>query len=154
MVAAQNLDGGRVTPLTRIEGKWKLRERTHGLGSNLLLIPNGAPYSIQLMWSPGWERIQGWYVNLQDPPRPSPLGFDYMDWLLDMTVSPDRSKWNWKDESESEEAQSLGLISPERAEYFRNAGLEALELIQGRHPPLDYEWENWHPDPLWRVPQL
>ena len=150
----KTLDGDSVTPVTRLEGKWSLRERVHHLGSNLLLIPEGAPYSVQLMWSPGWGQFQGWYVNLQNPLRHSALGFDYMDWLLDMVIAPDLSEWNWKDESEFEEAQSLGLISRERAECFRKAGLEALDLIRMRKPPLDKGWENWRPDPAWPVPEL
>lgn len=148
------VDGGPVTPLTRLEGNWHLRERVHHLGSNLLLIPEGAPYSIQLMWSPGWGQFQGWYVNLQDPLRPSALGFDYMDWLLDMVVAPDLSEWYWKDESEFEEARSLGLISQERAECFRNAGLDALDLIRKRKSLLGTDWENWRPDDAWPIPEL
>ena len=143
-----------VTPLTRLEGKWRLRERVHSVGSNLLMVPKDAPYSIQLMWSPKRIEFQGWYINLQDTLQPSAIGFDYMDQLLDMVVTPDLSGWRWKDEEEFEEAQSIGLISPEKANYLRCAGLEALELIKKRRPPLDHPWEIWRPDPTWPIPVL
>ena len=150
----RTLDGQPVTPLTRWEGKWCLREHVHSLGSNLLLVPRDAPYSIQLMWSSSWDEFQGWYINLQDPLEPSSIGFDYMDQLLDMVVTPDLSGWRWKDEDEFEEAQSLGLISSEKADYLRSAGLEALELIRNRRRPLDHPWEDWRPDPTSAIPVL
>lgn len=147
-------DDSPVTPSTRLEGRWILRERVHHVGSNLLIIPHGASYSIQLMWSPRQRIFQGWYINLQDPLRQSGVGFDYMDWLLDVVVAPDLSEWHWKDEDELEEAQSIGLISSAEARCIREAGMEALDLLLSRKPPLDRDWVNWKPDPAWTVPEL
>lgn len=146
--------GGPVTPSTWLEGRWILRERVHHIGSNLLIIPEGAPYSIQAMWSAGQRVFQGWYINLQDPLRPSGIEFDYMDWLLDVVVAPDLAEWHWKDEDELEEAQSIGLLSSAEARCIREAGMKAIDLIVSRKPPLDRDWENWKPDLAWTVPDL
>lgn len=150
----KTLDSQPVTPRTRLKREWTLRDRTYSLGSNLLLIYEGAHYSIQLMWSPGRALFQGWYVNLQDPFRFTSIGFDYMDWLLDIVISPDLSKWHWKDEGEFQEAQALGLISGERARELRAEGEYVIELMKARKPPFNQGWESWRPDPAWPVPDL
>ena len=30
----------------------------------------------------------------------TPIGFDYLDRLLDIEIAPDLSRWKWKDEDE------------------------------------------------------
>ncbi|MBA2556665.1 MAG: DUF402 domain-containing protein [Chloroflexi bacterium] len=40
-------------------------------------------HAIHLWWQPPDWRFGGWYINLQEPIRPTPLGFDFMDHLLD-----------------------------------------------------------------------
>lgn len=96
----------------------------------------------------------GWYVNLEDPPRASSVGFDTTDHVLDVLVPPDRSTWTWKDEDELEEAVSLGLFSPDDAVRFREEGERAARAIIERRPPFDEPWEEWRPDPAWPAPEL
>ena len=75
--------------------EWRLVECVYSMRENLLLARRGDPSCIQLMWGLGRTEFQRWYVNLQEPFRPMSAGFDYMDWLLDMVVSPGLSEWRW-----------------------------------------------------------
>ncbi len=75
--------------------------------------PAAAPdvaHAIHLWWQPPDWRFGGWYINLQEPIRPTPLGFDFMYHLLDVVIDPDLS-WRWKDEEELEKAVGLSLMT-------------------------------------------
>ena len=132
---------------------WRLVDARHPHDSMTLSTP-GADHSVRLHWSSDHRELVEWYVNLEEPLRRSPHGFDFMDLVLDIVMSPDRLEWHWKDEDELEEAQQLGLISRERAGELRAEGERAVELIQSRKPPFDRDWECWRPDPSWPIPDL
>ena len=88
-----------------------------------------------LLWT-AEDRRRVWYVNLQDPLRRTPLGFDTVDHALDVVVELDRSSWRWKDEEELAEAVRDGLFTPEEAADFRAWGERAVERILGRRASL------------------
>ncbi len=148
-------DGSPVQVSQRLPGaEWILTDTTWIGGDAIRFAVPREPYSVLLFRERGKENFEGWYVNLEDPLRRTPIGFDYMDMLLDVLVSHDASHWRWKDEDEFEEAQRLGLISPEKAQMLRAAGEQAVRLLQERKPPFDFQWERWRPDPTWTMPQL
>ena len=68
----------------------------------------------------------GWYVNLQEPLRRSPLGFETDDLVLDIRIQPDGS-WAWKDEDELEEAVRLGRFTEDEAQAIRAEGERVVE---------------------------
>jgi len=144
-------DGGQL----RIpQDKWTLADRLWTGGGALRLSSPGAAHSVLALWSAGHERMLGWHINLEEPLRRTPLGFDYMDQLLDVIVSPDCGTWTWKDEAEFEEAQATGVISAELAREVRAEGRRAVELAMLRRPPFCDGWERWRPDSAWPVPAL
>jgi hypothetical protein len=99
-------------------------------------------------------RLAHWYVNLQDPLRRTPLGFDYLDQELDIIVSPDLGDYRWKDEEGFAELQRLGRIDPAKAARLRAVG---ERIIQERYAPDSFfrqGWEQWSPPPHWTVPTL
>ena len=120
----------------------------------LSLVTPAAAHSVRLFWSQGHTRFEGWYVNLEDPLRRSLIGFDYMDQILDIVISPDLSEWRWKDEDELQEAQALGIIAAEKARMLRAEGEQVVARMQVGGPPFSDGWEHWRPDPAWPVPQL
>lgn len=77
-----------------------------------------------------------------------------MDQVLDIEISQDMKRWRWKDEDELAEAQTLGLISDERAGELRAEGEVVIENMEARKPPFDEAWDNWRPDPSWPIPEL
>lgn len=119
----------------------------------LRLIVPGEAHSVLLIWRERWQ-LMCWYINLEDPFRRSPIGFDFMDQTLDIVVQPDMSSWRWKDEDEFEEAQAQGIFTPEQAKAIREEGDRAAARLLVREPPFDEHWEDWRPDPTWARPEI
>jgi hypothetical protein len=109
-------------------------------------------YAVLLCFRPDWS-TWNWYVNLEDPLRRTPVGFDTLDHELDVIVGFDGS-WSWKDEDELEEAIRRGVIAEDEEPGLRADGERALRRILDREPPFDRDWSDWRPDPSWPVPVL
>jgi predicted RNA-binding protein associated with RNAse of E/G family len=99
------------------------------------------------------RRFRGWYVNMQPPFRRTPFGVDIVDRTLDIVVRPDRS-WYWKDEDELAHAVEKGACSPELASRIRQAGEEAVRLIEARASPFDEEWTGWRAPEGWAITEV
>jgi predicted RNA-binding protein associated with RNAse of E/G family len=147
------LNGGRAGPSSRLKAEWILKDvEWHGLNRLMMTIP-GADYSVEIFRNAADGSLRGWYINLEDPLRRSTLGFDWLDQMLDIIVSPDLSTWYWKDEDEFEEAIRLGVLSPARASTLRNEGEKAVAWLQSGKSPFN-GWEKWCPDSSWQIPVL
>jgi hypothetical protein len=143
------VDGG---PIRLPDQAWTLRDSTLPEDAVRLIVP-GEAHSTLLIWRERWD-LMCWYINLEEPFRPSSIGFDFMDQTLDIVVQPDMSSWRWKDEDEFEEAQAKGLLTPEQARDIRLEGERALARLLARKPPFDERWEDWRPNPGWRRPEI
>ena len=131
--------------------EWVLDGEAWTSNDVLYLVQPGSGYTATAFW--GEKHIfHHWKVNLEEPMRRAPLGFDYMDQMLDIIISADRSTWRWKDEDELEEAQARGIFSAEQAREIRSRGERALGTIQANEPPFDGGWEHWKPEPAWNTP--
>ena len=106
----------------------------------------GRAHAIWHFWEDG--AFKGWYVNLEEPWRRSPHGFDTADRVLDIWVAADGT-WQWKDEHELEVAVSVGAYTPEQAAEFRAEGERVIDEW-----PFPTGWEEWRPDPEWPAPTL
>jgi len=131
--------------------KWVLNGGPWEGGDVLYLVQPGLGYSATGFWDDD-HVFDHWKIDLVEPVRRTLLGFDYMDQLLDIIVSADRSTWRWKDEDEVREAQARGIFTTEQVSDLYQRGERALEAILANEPPFDGGWENWKPDPDWRVP--
>jgi uncharacterized protein len=137
----------------RFAQPWCLGEGTWRDSNVLMLTPFGAAHSFWAFWDESWA-FHGWYVNLQEPLRPSRFGFDTEDAVLDVELAADLESWSWKDEDELEEAVAVGRFTrAEAAELYRE-GRRALETVAARRWPFDLDRRAWRPDPNWRVPAL
>lgn len=132
---------------------WELGERTWDDTRALSFAWPGRPHAVLLMWDVSWLP-RSWYVNLQDPLRRTPVGFDYLDLELDAIVDLDRSSWRWKDEDELAKAIERGHLTEERATGMRAEGEDLVRRIVDRTPPFDRDWLDWRPHPSWGVPEL
>ncbi len=103
-------------------------------------------------WTPDWEFL-GWYVNLQEPVRRTPLGFDVRDLQLDILVDSER-RWRWKDEDELDRSVEMGVISTAVAERVRREGEAAIVDIESGAWPFTEELRGWRPEPDWPAPTL
>ena len=131
--------------------EWVLNGDPWTGGDVLYLVHAGLGYTFIGSWD-DTHIFKGWKIDLVEPVRRTPLGFDYMDQLLDIIVSADRSVWRWKDEDEVLEAQARGIFTAEQVRDLYKRGERAIQLILKNEPPFDNEWENWKPNSDWRVP--
>ena len=120
----------------------------------LRIVTSGSRHSVLLLWTAGFRELLLWYVNLEDPLVRTPIGFDYLDQLLDIEIAPDLSGWRWKDEDEFAEAISDGTITPEKADIIRTEGEAVIAALNARRSPFDEPWPQWRPDPSWTLPGL
>jgi hypothetical protein len=120
----------------------------------LMLAVPGEACSIWLMWEAGQRKLRCWYVNLEEPLQRTSIGFDSMDWQLDIVISSDRTKWRWKDEDEFADWLEAGLISQALAGSLCAAAEEVLRKLEENRSPFCDGWENWTPPSGWTIPVL
>lgn len=130
--------------------EWVLQKNQWTFGDALYFIQPGSGYTVSAIWN--HIVFDHWKINLEEPMRRTSLGFDYMDQLLDIIVSADRSFWQWKDEDEIQQAQERGIFTAEQVRELYQRGEYAVQLLQAKQPPFDKDWQNWKPDLSWRTP--
>lgn len=117
-------------------------------GDVLYLVQAGTGYTFIGWWHED-HSFGGWKIDLVEPIRRTRFGFDYMDQLLDIIISADRSSWYRKDEDEVKEAQARGIFTAEQVSDLYQRGDRALQVLLENEPPFDVAWENWSPEPAW-----
>lgn len=126
---------------------WHARERWEGHGVLMLQRP-GEAHAIWVFWDGPERTFGGWYVNLQEPFRRTPAGYDTQDLELDILVALDGS-WEWKDAEALDQRIREGRFTAEQVEATWAEGRRvAAELEAGRHW-WDPSWAQWQPDPAW-----
>jgi hypothetical protein len=147
------LDDTPVRVENRRWSEWRLKDMEWlGSGRLRMTVP-GAHYSVLIFRNIADGSVRQWYINLEDPLRRTPFGFDYIDQLLDITAVPDLTSWQWKDKDEFEAAVRFGLITSARADVLRSEGEKAIAWLQSGKSPFN-GWEKWRPDPSWGIPVL
>ena len=141
------------TALRMREPIWVLREDMWSIEALRIVAPDSR-HSVMLLWTAGFRELLKWYVNLEDPLVRTPIGFDYLDQLLDIEIEADLSRWNWKDEDEFEGAVAAGMLTSEEADVIRAEGEAVIAALSEGHPPFDEPWGRWRPDPGWSSPNL
>jgi predicted RNA-binding protein associated with RNAse of E/G family len=110
------------------------------------------PYSIWLSWDNAGT-FRGYYVNLEEPFRRTPIGFDTNDHQLDIVVTPEL-RWSMKDEDVVAERERDGSFSTEFVAELRRAAGRIVESIERRAAPFDGSWVAWRPERSWPTPTL
>jgi Protein of unknown function (DUF402) len=120
--------------------------------STLMLLREGEWHALWISWLDDGEQW-GWYVNLQRPFRRTPLGFETMDLMLDVTIELDRS-WRWKDEDELEVFVERGVFDEALAGRLREEGLEVARRAERNEGPFAEDWSEWRPAASMPPPEL
>lgn len=145
----------RLTPKDLLSAEQVALVDRKWVGTDVLMLATpGAAHAVYVMWEEGQATLRCWYIDLQEPLRRTPIGFDTMDHLLDVMVSPDRSAWQWKDEDEFAEAVAIGVFSVEEAYAIRAEGEWVIGLLQAAESPFGDGWERWSPPSEWEIPDF
>ena len=131
--------------------RWILVDEVFGRDGALRIRDPGGAHSVIPIVRGG--EFAGWYVNMEEPFRRTPIGFDYLDQALDLIIWADGS-WEWKDEDELEEAVSRGVFTELEAREIRDEGERVLAQYETGAAPFHDGWEDWQPDPSWATPTL
>ncbi|MFJ5811607.1 DUF402 domain-containing protein [Streptomyces sp. NPDC093093] len=83
-------------------GRWELAGGVWQEADLLLWKPPLAWFSINAFYVPDGDgrRLRNWYVNFEHPARRTAAGFDSLDLTVDLVVTADLTRWEWKDEDE------------------------------------------------------
>jgi hypothetical protein len=125
-------------------GPWK----GHGV---LMLHRPGERYAVWHFWDGADRAFAGWYVNLQEPFRRTPIGFDTYDLELDVWM-PASGGWSFKDDELLDVRVQEGRFTSDEAVEIRALGAEIGAMIDSGAEWWDPAWSRWEPDRAWRVP--
>jgi predicted RNA-binding protein associated with RNAse of E/G family len=142
----------RPTVEDELYNRIELIERNWTDNDVLSLNIRGAAHSVEVMWEENTHKLRCWYVHLQEPIRRTRIGFDTMDQMLDIVISPDRTRWHWKDEDEFSEAEVIGVYSREKVQSIRQEGERVIGMLNTNASPFCDGWENWKPPVEWGIP--
>lgn len=112
----------------------------------------GRAHSIWASWHPDGS-FWGYYVNLEEPYRRTPIGFDTNDHHLDIVVGSDL-RWFYKDEPALDDREREGTYSSALIAQIRREADDVTRVIEAGGSPFDEGWERWRPDPSWTIPAL
>ena len=137
-----------------VDGVRQLADQPWRRDTLRLMFP-GALSSVWLHWKwvDGQRVFESYYVNMEEPFRRSPIGFDTNDHMLDVVVAPDLS-WEWKDEDVLADRLAQGFYSEEFAAAVRSEGERVIGKLERRESPFGGDWAAWTPDPAWAIPEL
>jgi hypothetical protein len=144
----------RPTVQDELENRITLHDRNWTDNDVLSLNMKGAAHSVDLMWETGTHKIRCFYVHLQEPLRRTRIGFDTMDQMLDIIISPDRTEWRWKDEDEFSEAEAIGVYSPSKVKSIRSEAERVIGMLNTNASPFCDGWEDWLPPAGWTIPKF
>jgi hypothetical protein len=126
---------------------WAPRERWQGHGVLMLQRP-GDGYAVWVFWDGPDREFAAWYVNLQEPFRRTPRGYDTQDLELDLVVHPD-GRVEVKDDDLLEVRVREGRFTQDQARETRALGERLrLQLAAGARW-WDPWWALWEPEPAW-----
>ena len=128
----------------------RLITSTWGEHHALHLVRFGDEHATILLWGEhDWE-FKCWYINFQLPLQRRAGGFETMDLTLDLLLSPDLDRWQWKDEDEFVDIGIPGgWYTPEQLAELKAYGRGVIGQAQARARPFNEPWPDWRPDPSW-----
>lgn len=131
--SARAADGSKQRSLT----EWVLADVSWSGGEALHVVQLGDWFSVICLWQQ--RKFAGWHVNLQRPLRPTALGWDTEDLVVDIEVAPNGS-WSIEDRADFERAVEDGHIDGVTRDAVLRGIDEALSRLVRRDVPFFDEW--------------
>ena len=123
----------------------------HGM---LTIVPRTGFVAIQHFWIGPEREFACWYLNIQEPMRPTSIGFDSQDLELDLVVRPDGS-WIVKDDELLERQIAEGRWTVDEVRLIREIGARTIrDVLEPRSWWWDRSWSRWRPDGSVEAPRL
>ncbi|MFD3658436.1 DUF402 domain-containing protein [Streptomyces sp. NPDC058620] len=135
-------------------GEWELAPGVMQETELLLWKPPAAWFSINAFFTEGG--LRNWYVNFEHPTRRTDAGFDTFDLAVHLVVTPDLTRWEWKDEDEYAHVRRLGIVSDTEHRAVEAARGEVLAMLaepSGIFAQAE-RWAAWRWEPTWPTPCL
>jgi hypothetical protein len=129
---------------------WQGRGAWEGHGVLMLQRP-GESYAVWHFWDGPEHAFEGWYVNLQEPFRRTPIGYDTHDLELDVWI-PEGGAWSFKDDELLDARVAEGRFTAAEAAEIRALGAEIGAMLDAGTQWWDAGWSRWEPQPGWAVP--
>ena len=130
------------------QGAWQ----GHGM---LTITPRTGDFAVQHYWRGPDRQFACWYLNIQEPMRPTSVGFDSQDLELDILIAPDGVTWELKDDDILEQR-----IAEERWTADEIAGVRAIgarivsSTVETGDWWWDRKWADWEPDTSMTAPEF
>ena len=123
----------------------------HGM---VAITPRTGHYSVHHYWAGPDREFVCWYLNIQEPMRPTAIGFDTQDLELDLVVMPDGS-WLLKDDDLLEQRVADGRWTADEVAAIRRLGASIIrDDVEPGEWWWDRKWAEWEPDDSLRAPDL
>ncbi len=129
---------------------WLGKERWHGHGTLMLQRPDDW-YAVWVFWSGPKREFRGWYLNLQEPFRRTPQGYDTQDLELDIWL-PREGGYELKDDEQLEQRVEEGRFTTEQVRATRAEASRILRELESDGRWWSDTWSEWQPDPDWPTP--
>lgn len=126
---------------------WHEKGHWRGHGPLMVHVP-GEAHAVWHFWRGEERAFTGWYVNLQQAFRRTPIGFDTQDLELDIVVAPDGS-WQLKDDDLMEVRIAEGRFSDQEVEQIRAYGADLCARLDAGEALWDPAWRDWEPRADW-----
>lgn len=152
-VSYRRMGGADGNPTREFATATRLIESTWADNNALHLMRPGDGHATILFWNEAGKFLC-YYINFQEPYRRFELGFDSMDQTLDLLISPDGQRHQWKDEDEFESGIAHGWYTAELKAGLYASGERIIAEAKAGAWPFRAGWDAWRPDASWPLPVL
>lgn len=131
------------------DGRHAWSDRTTWQGHGVLMVQEpDAWHAVWHFWSGAQRVFDGWYINVQEPFRRTPLGYDTQDLELDIWV-PHDGEWRVKDAELVSQRVDEGRFTPSLATRIEKVGERLVQRLRRGDRWWDPNWADWSPPAEW-----
>lgn len=131
---------------------WHGQQRWNGNGC-LMVQRRAEEFAVWHFWDATDHSLQCWYVNFQAAYRRTQVGFDTLDFELDIVVFPDGT-WTFKDRESMADRVAEGRLQQHTVDRVLALGDQMASELDAGRLPWDTTWASSSPPDSWRDAEL